>query len=76
MPAACDGVLRAYAEDVIVAPDLRHAGVGSALADCLTRALAPVPLITLFCPAALVPFYEARGFRPTRQVVMHHRPGA
>lgn len=71
--AVTDGVLRAYVEDVIVAPDLRQAGIGSALVDCLTRQLAPVPLISLFCPAGLVPFYSASNFRPTSQVVMHRR---
>jgi ribosomal protein S18 acetylase RimI-like enzyme len=69
--AVTDGTLRAYAEDVIVAPALRHAAIGHALIDLLIQVVAPVPLITLFSSADLVPFYALGGFRPTRQVVMH-----
>jgi ribosomal protein S18 acetylase RimI-like enzyme len=69
--AVTDGILRAYAEDVIVAPALRHAGIGRALIDHLVQVLAPVPVITLFSSADLVPFYALSGFHPTRQVVMH-----
>jgi ribosomal protein S18 acetylase RimI-like enzyme len=69
--AVTDGLLRAYVEDVIVAPELRHAGIGRALLDCLLPELAPVPVVTLFCPADLVPFYEPSGFHATSQIVMH-----
>jgi ribosomal protein S18 acetylase RimI-like enzyme len=72
-----DGLLRAYVEDVIVAPELRHTGIGHALLDCLLQELALVPVVTLFCPAELVPFYVASGFHATSQVVMHRvrQPG-
>lgn len=69
--AVTDGLLRAYIEDVIVAPELRHAGVGQAILDRLMQELAPVPVITLFCAADLVPFYIPSGFHATSQVVMH-----
>lgn len=69
--AVTDGLLRAYVEDMIVAPDLRHAGIGQALMDRLMQELAPVPVVTLFCTADLVPFYTASGLDATTQIVMH-----
>jgi GNAT superfamily N-acetyltransferase len=69
--AVTDGLLRAYVEDMIVAPELRRAGVGRALLDCLLGQLAGIPVVTLFCQADLAPFYARCGFRATRQVVMH-----
>jgi ribosomal protein S18 acetylase RimI-like enzyme len=66
-----DGILHAYVEDVIVAPELRHAGIGHALVDRLMQELAPMPVVTLFCQADLVPFYTPAGFRVTSQAVMH-----
>jgi ribosomal protein S18 acetylase RimI-like enzyme len=69
--AVTDRFLRAYIEDVIVAPELRHAGVGQAVMDRLMRELASLPVVTLFCEADLVRFYELSGFHATSQVVMH-----
>jgi GNAT superfamily N-acetyltransferase len=73
--AVTDGIMRAYVEDVIVAPGWRGRGVGRALLAGLTEQLGPVPVVTLFCSPDLVPYYEASSFRKTRQVVMHrNRP--
>jgi GNAT superfamily N-acetyltransferase len=69
--AVTDGIMRAYVEDVIVAPGWRGRGVGRALLAGLTEQLGPVPLVTLFCSPDLVPYYEASSFKKTRQVVMH-----
>jgi GNAT superfamily N-acetyltransferase len=69
--AVTDGVLRAYVEDVIVAPRLRGAGVGRALMNCLLEQLWPVSVVTLLCSPDLVSYYEALGFHATRQVVLH-----
>jgi ribosomal protein S18 acetylase RimI-like enzyme len=69
--AVTDGILRAYVEDVIVAPGWRGRGVGRALLAGLTEQLGAVPVVTLFCSPDLVPYYEASSFRKTRQVVMH-----
>jgi ribosomal protein S18 acetylase RimI-like enzyme len=69
-----DGVLRAYVEDVIVAPELRHAGIGHALVERLMQELAPVSVVTLFCQPDLVPFYTPAGFRVTSQAVMQRTP--
>ncbi|MEV6275981.1 GNAT family N-acetyltransferase [Nocardia sp. NPDC051832] len=69
--AVTDGVLRAYLEDVIVAPGYRGQGLGSELVRRLLDELREIPVVSLFCGQDLVPFYEAAGFRPTRQVVLH-----
>jgi ribosomal protein S18 acetylase RimI-like enzyme len=69
--AVTDGVLRAYVEDVIVAPSRRGSGIGLALLDRLIRELGAIPIVTLFCSPDLVRYYEASSFLATRQVVMH-----
>jgi ribosomal protein S18 acetylase RimI-like enzyme len=71
--AVSDGVLRAYVEDVIVAPSWRGQGIGHALLDGLTEQLGPIPIVTLFCSPGLVPYYESSSFRKTRQAVMHRK---
>jgi GNAT superfamily N-acetyltransferase len=55
-----DGVLRAYVEDVVVSPDWQGTGVGRALLAGLMEQLEPIPVVTLFCSADLVRYYEAR----------------
>jgi GNAT superfamily N-acetyltransferase len=74
--AVSDGAVRAYIEDVLVAPDVRGIGVGRALVAAVLEQLRTVDVVTLFCGASLVPFYEQAGFRPTRQVVLHRRSSA
>ncbi|HEY3953360.1 MAG TPA: GNAT family N-acetyltransferase [Streptosporangiaceae bacterium] len=69
--AVTDGVLRAYVEDVVVAPDWRGMGIGQALIAGLMEQLGPVPVVTLFCSPDLVHYYEASSFMRTHQVVMH-----
>ncbi|GAA2375909.1 GNAT family N-acetyltransferase [Dactylosporangium salmoneum] len=66
-----DGVLRAYLEDVVVDPDFRNAGLGRALVAAILDLLTPIPVVSLFCSTDLVRFYEASGFHPTKQVVLH-----
>ena len=60
-----DGVFHALIVDVIVHPEYRHAGVGTAimrrlLDRCRTDRIRDVQL---FCAAGKAPFYEALGFR-------------
>jgi GNAT superfamily N-acetyltransferase len=74
--AVSDGVLRAYIEDVLVAPDVRGIGVGHALVSAILDQLRHVDVVTLFCSTNLVSYYERAGFRPTRQVVLHRRSSA
>jgi ribosomal protein S18 acetylase RimI-like enzyme len=69
--AVTDGVLRAYVEDVIVAPARRGCGLGQAVLDRLLQELAAIPVVTLFCSPDLVGYYEVSSFAATRQVVMH-----
>jgi ribosomal protein S18 acetylase RimI-like enzyme len=69
--AVTDGVLRAYVEDVVVAPSQRGSRIGQALVDRLAADLGAIPVVTLFCSAGLVRYYEACGFEATGQVVMH-----
>jgi ribosomal protein S18 acetylase RimI-like enzyme len=69
--AVTDGVLRAYVEDVIVAPAHRGRGVGQALLSRLIEGLGSIPVVTLFCSPGLVRYYGASSFAATRQVVMH-----
>jgi GNAT superfamily N-acetyltransferase len=69
--AVSDGAFRAYLEDVVVAERHRRRGIGRALVDALRAELAGVQLVSLFCGPSLVPFYEAAGYHPTHQVVLH-----
>jgi GNAT superfamily N-acetyltransferase len=71
--AVTDGVLRAYVEDVVVAERFRRTGVGRSLVRSLLDELGSIPVVSLFCSRDLVPFYEGAEFRPTTQVVLHHR---
>jgi GNAT superfamily N-acetyltransferase len=70
--AISDGRLHAYVDDVMVHPDHRRKGIATAVTRTLTDLL-PVAVVTIFCPADLVPVYEAAGFTPTRQVILHRR---
>jgi GNAT superfamily N-acetyltransferase len=71
--AVTDGVLRAYLEDVLVAESHRSVGTGRALVATILDLLQPIPVVTLFCETDLVGYYEAAGFHPTKQVVLHRR---
>jgi ribosomal protein S18 acetylase RimI-like enzyme len=68
-----DGCLRAYIEDVVVHPEYRRMGVGSALVDRLLEALSDIDLVSLFCDEDLVSWYERADFARTSQVVMHRQ---
>jgi ribosomal protein S18 acetylase RimI-like enzyme len=71
--AITDGYIHAYLDDVVVDPDERHRGIGTALVRRLTELLREtVSIRTLFCAPELAAFYEAAGYRRTRQVVLHH----
>ena len=59
-----DGVLHALLVDVIVDPDYRHRGIGSAIverlvAECRRHRIVDVQL---FCEFGVSPFYERLGF--------------
>jgi ribosomal protein S18 acetylase RimI-like enzyme len=69
-----DGSLRAYVEDVIVAPRVRRQRVASRLMTALLAELGDIKVVTLFCDPELTALYERVGFRPTQQVVLHARP--
>lgn len=69
--AVTDGVLRAYLEDVIVAPGWRGRGIGRALLDRLIGQLTGIPVVTLFCAPDLAGYYAGSSFVATRQTVMH-----
>jgi hypothetical protein len=69
--AVSDGVARAYVEDVVVTQTQRRAAVGGGLIDVLLTQLTDIPVISLFCTADLVGFYDRHGFQRTHQVVMH-----
>ncbi|MDP9362679.1 MAG: GNAT family N-acetyltransferase [Chloroflexota bacterium] len=72
--AVTDGLFRAYLEDVAVHADHRQQGIGSRLVTRLVQELADVELTSLFCQPDLAAFYGPLGFRPTKQIVLHHRP--
>jgi GNAT superfamily N-acetyltransferase len=72
--AVTDGVFRAYVEDVVVAADARHAGVGKLLVTRLLELLPPTAVTSLFCRSDLSDFYTEHGFHPTNQLVMHRQP--
>ncbi|WP_460514900.1 GNAT family N-acetyltransferase [Flindersiella endophytica] len=71
--AITDGKFHAYLEDVVVAPSERGTGAGRQLVARLEAALDPVPLVSLFCHHDAAGFYEACGYRATRQVMLHHK---
>lgn len=71
--AITDGRFHAYLEDVVVAPTERGTGVGRQLVTQLEHALGDVPLASLFCHPDAAGFYEACGYRATRQVMLHHK---
>ena len=71
-----DGPLRAYVEDVAVHERMRRQGVGTTILERLLDEATDVDIVSLFCEAELVPFYERLGFRPTSQVVLHRRRGS
>jgi predicted GNAT family N-acyltransferase len=60
-----DGVLKALIFDVIVAPALRHAGLGRTLIRRIVDdpQLRTVRHIELYCKEELIPYYEQFGFR-------------
>jgi N-acetylglutamate synthase-like GNAT family acetyltransferase len=58
---------------VVVDPSERGTGVRRQLVDRLETALSGVPLVSLFCHRETVGFYEACGYRATRQVMLHHK---
>ncbi|MFD1675221.1 GNAT family N-acetyltransferase [Alicyclobacillus fodiniaquatilis] len=68
-----DGKFRAFIEDVVVHEDFRHRGIASKMSSKLADELSHIETITLFCGAELVPLYQSRGFKGTRQVVMHRK---
>jgi predicted GNAT family N-acyltransferase len=59
-----DGVFKALVFDVIVAPDVRGAGLGHALIRHIVAdpQLSAVRDIELYCREELIPFYERLGF--------------
>jgi GNAT superfamily N-acetyltransferase len=70
-----DGGFRGFREDVVVSASHRGRGVASALVAALLDDAAGVDVVTTFCDEALVPLYEAAGFRRTRQAVLHRARG-
>ena len=72
--AVTDGAFRVYVEDVVVAPDARHAGIGRLLVAHLLELVPPAAVTSLFCSRDLSDFYAERGFHPTGQLVMHREP--
>lgn len=75
--AVTDSAFRAYVEDVVVDPGYQHTGVGTLVLRRLLDSLGDVDLVSLFCKAQLVPFYEAFGFRAwPSQMVLHRKSGA
>ena len=56
---------RAYAYDVIVAPEWRDRGLGRELMDALLShpRLAAVETVELSCQPEMIPFYRRWGFR-------------
>lgn len=70
-----DGIWRAYIEDVVVHEQYRRRGIGRALMATLLAEVPGIPVVSLFCEQSLASLYQAQGFKPTKQVVMH-RTGA
>jgi GNAT superfamily N-acetyltransferase len=69
--AVSDGCFRAYVEDVVVRQDHRRGGTATRMLKFLIGLLSDIDVVSLFCGADLVPFYEHAGFSPTSQVVLH-----
>ncbi len=71
-----DGGLHASLWDVIVRPDRRRQGIGSALVDAALDRCADRRLVALVSTPDAVPFFAAMGFVPESHghVAMYHRP--
>ncbi|CAM3422330.1 MULTISPECIES: GNAT family N-acetyltransferase [Saccharibacillus] len=70
--AVSDGVYRAYVEDVVVLGAHRGQGIGRQMMDKMLHELVGIEVVSLFCSAKLSDYYERSGFKPSRQIVMHH----
>ena len=71
-----DGGLHASLWDVIVRPDRRRQGIGTALVDAALRACSDRRLVALVSTPDAVPFFAAMGFLAESHghVAMYHRP--
>ena len=67
------GPLRVWVEDMVVHAAYRQRGVETMLRERLLQERTWVETVSLVCKRALVPIYEARGFRPTAHVLLHRR---
>ncbi|GIO27675.1 N-acetyltransferase [Ornithinibacillus bavariensis] len=67
-----DGKFRAYVEDVVIQTEYQKLGIGKKLILQLLKELSHIDVISLFCEADLIPFYEKNQFKfSNSQVVMH-----
>jgi GNAT superfamily N-acetyltransferase len=57
-----DGIYRAIIDDIVVLPEERKRGIGTALIGCLIRELSHVEEVALSCRSEVAPFYERLGF--------------
>ncbi|MBO0779430.1 MAG: GNAT family N-acetyltransferase [Ktedonobacteraceae bacterium] len=71
-----DHCFHTYIEDVMVHPTYQKISIGSLILSRLMEALPTTEIVTLFCQAELVPFYEKQGFRAFPSQVIMHRKGA
>jgi GNAT superfamily N-acetyltransferase len=71
-----DGGLHASLWDVIVRPDRRRHGIGTALVDAALRVCSDRRLVALVSTPDAVPFFAAMGFQTESHghVAMYHRP--
>lgn len=59
-----DGVYRAVIDDIVVLPEERREGIGTAIIECLLREISHIEEVALSCRSEVASFYERFGFRP------------
>lgn len=70
--AVSDGRFRAYIEDVVIHKEFQKLGIGTKVVSGLLEELSHIDVISLFCEADLIPFYEKINFTYSKsQFVMH-----
>lgn len=71
--AVSDSKFRAYIEDVVIHNEFQNTGIGMKLVSKLLDELSHIDIISLFCGADLISFYEKHNFKLSQSQYVLHR---